>query len=268
MRRCGRLRTIGCDERGGVVSEATRHVMQANKSKNTKPELRVRAALREAGLSGYRLHWKKAPGKPDICYPGRKVAIFVHGCYWHHCPHCAMPTPRSNVAFWEAKFSRNRARDQRDCAQLVEAGWTVLVVWECRLKKARFEATMRELVHEIRRASGEGCAPAPTPDAGEGRTAIAGEVRAGDAGEARPGAEGEASAGGCGDVAPATEREAPSATGCELRLATGGEAPKPSKPQRHVDFAWARCPSVVEIGFMPAWRKANYTKRVRMRHSR
>ena len=68
------------------VSIATRHVMQANKSKNTKPELLVRHALRDAGLPGYRLHWKKAPGKPDVCYPGRKVAVFVHGCYWHRCP--------------------------------------------------------------------------------------------------------------------------------------------------------------------------------------
>ena len=61
-----------------MTSEATRHVMQANKSKNTTPELTMRAALREAGLTGYRLHWKKAPGHPDICFPGRKVAIFVN----------------------------------------------------------------------------------------------------------------------------------------------------------------------------------------------
>ena len=91
------------------VSAATRHVMQANKSKNTKPELKVRAALREAGLSGYRLHWKKAPGKPDICFPGRRVAIFVNGCFWHRCPHCGLSMPKSNVEFWEAKFARNRA---------------------------------------------------------------------------------------------------------------------------------------------------------------
>ncbi len=95
-----------------MVSEATRHVMQANKSKNTKPELKVRAALRAAGLPGYRLHWKAAPGKPDICYPGRKVAIFVNGCFWHRCPYCALSTPKTNVEFWTAKFERNRARDR------------------------------------------------------------------------------------------------------------------------------------------------------------
>lgn len=132
--------------------EATRHVMQANKSKNTKPELKVREALRAAGLSGYRLHWKKAPGKPDICFPGRRVAIFVNGCFWHRCPHCGLPMPKSNVAFWEAKFARNRARDARDNALLVSEGWTVITIWECRLKKGRFDATMAEVVREIRRA--------------------------------------------------------------------------------------------------------------------
>lgn len=141
-----------------MVSEATRHVMQANKSKNTKPELKVRAALREAGLSGYRIHWKKAPGSPDICYPGRKLAIFVNGCFWHSCPYCTNHKPKTNQEFWTAKFERNRARDERDQSQLVAAGWTVLVVWECRLKRANFAHSMGEVVREVERA-------------GQGRTA-------------------------------------------------------------------------------------------------
>lgn len=131
------------------VSIATRHVMQANRSKNTKPELLVRQKLREAGLPGYRLHWKKAPGKPDVCYPGRKVAVFVHGCYWHRCPYCALPLPKTNVDFWEAKFARNRARDERDQRLLLSQGWKVLVVWECRLKGERQDTTMRDLVREV-----------------------------------------------------------------------------------------------------------------------
>ncbi|MDO4808049.1 MAG: very short patch repair endonuclease [Coriobacteriales bacterium] len=135
------------------VSAATRHVMQANKSKNTKPELLVRQALREAGLPGYRLHWKKCPGRPDICYPGRKIAIFVNGCFWHRCPHCNLSRPKSNVEFWDAKFARNKARDARNHSDLVEAGWTVLVVWECALKKKRFDATMGRLVRYIELAS-------------------------------------------------------------------------------------------------------------------
>lgn len=131
------------------TSEATRHVMQANKSKNTKPELLVRRHLREAGLPGYRLHWKKCPGKPDICYPGRKIAIFVNGCFWHRCPHCNLSTPKTNMEFWEAKFARNRARDERNQRELVDQGWTVLVVWECTLKKARLEPTMGQLIRQI-----------------------------------------------------------------------------------------------------------------------
>ena len=140
-----------------MASEATRHVMQANKSKDTKPELRVREALRAAGLGGYRLHWKKAAGRPDICYPGRKVAIFVNGCFWHRCPHCALPLPKSNVEFWEHKFARNVERDARDEHILVADGWTVLVVWECRLRRGRFDRTMEDLVHQIRLT--EGLAP-------------------------------------------------------------------------------------------------------------
>lgn len=128
--------------------------MQANRSENTKPELKVRAALRAAGLPGYRLHWKAAAGRPDICYPGRKVAIFVNGCYWHRCPYCALPDPKSNVEFWHAKFERNRARDRRDHEQLVAEGWTVVVIWECRLKKGRFDASMEELVRIVSRAGG------------------------------------------------------------------------------------------------------------------
>jgi len=133
-----------------AVSPATRHVMQANRSKDTKPELKVRAALRQAGLAGYRLHWKKAPGRPDICYPGRRLAIFVNGCFWHRCPYCDLPLPKSNVDFWEAKFARNRARDQRDYQLLLEDGWTVAVVWECRLKGERFDRTMGDLVGLVR----------------------------------------------------------------------------------------------------------------------
>lgn len=136
-----------------MTSEATRHVMQANKGKNTSPELKVRAALRAAGLTGYRLHWKKAPGRPDVCFPGRKVAIFVNGCFWHRCPRCELPLPKSNVRFWEEKFERNVARDARDNALLVAEGWTVVVVWECRLKGDLLGPTMRDVMLEIDRAS-------------------------------------------------------------------------------------------------------------------
>lgn len=151
-------------------SVATRHVMQANKSKNTKPELLVRADLRKRGLTGYRIQYKRAAGRPDVAFPGRRVAIFVHGCFWHRCPYCHPSNPKSNVAFWQAKFARNRQRDERDARELVEGGWTVVIVWECRLKKQRMRRTMSEVACEIRR-----CRPvAHAADRRPGRIVVVG----------------------------------------------------------------------------------------------
>ena len=110
--------------------------MRANGARDTGPELRLRRALREAGLGGYRLNWKKAAGRPDIAYPGRKVAIFVHGCYWHHCPRCYPNLPKSNPEFWARKFELNQERDARKRAHLETAGWVVVEVWECELHQS------------------------------------------------------------------------------------------------------------------------------------
>ena len=108
-------------------------VMSGNRAKDTKPELILRRLLRKAGFPGYRLHWKKVPGRPDISYPGRKLAIFVHGCYWHRCPECNLPLPKSNTKFWSDKFKRNQERDSRKIEELNGAGWRTLVFWECQL---------------------------------------------------------------------------------------------------------------------------------------
>ena len=111
-----------------MTSEAVRHSMQGNRSKDTKPELKVRAMLREMGFPGYRLQWKKAPGRPDIAYPGRKIAIFVNGCFWHRCPHCNLTVPKNHTEFWEAKFARNVERNRRAAEALEKDGWTVVTV--------------------------------------------------------------------------------------------------------------------------------------------
>lgn len=116
------------------LNENTVKTMKANKRKDTKPELIVRRALREAGFPGYRLQWK-VPGRPDICYPGRKVAIFVNGCFWHRCPHCNLPLPEHNRGFWQEKFERNVERDRRDTEALGAMGWTVITVWECEVRR-------------------------------------------------------------------------------------------------------------------------------------
>src|SRR6478672_8049326 len=108
--------------------------MRANRARNTAPEIRLRKALREAGLGGYRVNWRKAPGRPDIAYPGQRIAIFVHGCYWHHCPHCYPSLPKSNTAFWQRKFELNRERDVQQRADLETLGWAVIEAWECDIR--------------------------------------------------------------------------------------------------------------------------------------
>jgi DNA mismatch endonuclease, patch repair protein len=111
-------------------------LMSRIRGKNTAPEKQLRTALREAGLTGYRLHYKKAPGRPDIAFVGRRVAIFVHGCFWHGCPHCRPVRPKSNKSFWDEKLDRNVARDKRKVQELRKAGWRVITIWECRLKRS------------------------------------------------------------------------------------------------------------------------------------
>jgi DNA mismatch endonuclease (patch repair protein) len=128
-----------------VVAEATRRSMQGNRSVGTKPEEALRQALWAAGLRGYRKNVKGLPGKPDVVFGKAKVAIFVHGCYWHQCPHCQRNrTPKTNARYWHAKFNSNRERDERNQAQLLEMGYQVLVVWECKLK-SELEAILAEV---------------------------------------------------------------------------------------------------------------------------
>lgn len=109
--------------------------MRQVRSKDTSPELTVRRLLRSAGHTGYRLHRVDIPGKPDIAWIGRKLAIFVHGCFWrgHDCPRGAR-LPKVRQGYWSGKIKRNRQRDLEYQKQLKVAGWRVLVVWECELR--------------------------------------------------------------------------------------------------------------------------------------
>lgn len=116
--------------------------MKGNAPKNTRPELELRRLLRAAGWGGYRLHWNVV-GRPDIAYPGRRVAVFVNGCYWHRCPRCQPPMPKSHTEFWATKFERNVERDARKTRQLRASGWTVLVVWECEIAQSPDAAASR-----------------------------------------------------------------------------------------------------------------------------
>ena len=111
-------------------------VMRQVKAKGTTPELKVRKLLWSLGLR-YRLHRKDLPGAPDIVLPGRKLAVFVHGCFWHghDCARGAR-VPKQNRPYWTQKIERNRQRDVRTQAELIARGWSPLVVWECELKDA------------------------------------------------------------------------------------------------------------------------------------
>jgi len=120
-----------------VYSQAKRSaVMRRVKGRDTAPEMTVRRALTALGVR-YRLHRKDLPGHPDIVLPGRRLALLVHGCFWHghDCARGAR-TPKANRDYWVAKIERNRARDARTQAELEALGWRVETIWECELKDA------------------------------------------------------------------------------------------------------------------------------------
>ena len=103
-------------------------VMARVKSRDTRPELLLRRLLTGLGAR-YRLHRKDLPGSPDVAMPGRRLAIFVHGCFWHghDCPRGSR-APKANRDYWLAKVARNVARDARNRADLAAAGWRVETV--------------------------------------------------------------------------------------------------------------------------------------------
>lgn len=108
--------------------------MAAIRSKNTKPEMVVRRLLCEMGLR-YRLHRKDLPGSPDIVMPGRKIAIFVHGCFFHlHRCRYGRVVPATNAEFWQTKRTGNKSRDRRNLRQLQVMGWIVVTIWECQTR--------------------------------------------------------------------------------------------------------------------------------------
>lgn len=133
-------------------------VMRRVKGRDTTPEMKVRKALTRLGAR-YRLHRKDLPGNPDIVLPGRRLALFVHGCFWHgHDCARGSRVPKQNRDYWVAKVARNVARDERARADLAEQGWRVDTLWECELKDAeRLRARLTGLLHPSSPA-GEGVA--------------------------------------------------------------------------------------------------------------
>ncbi|WP_206679051.1 very short patch repair endonuclease [Caulobacter sp. RHG1] len=109
-------------------------VMARVKSKDTKPEMALRRILTGLGAR-YRLHRKDLPGNPDLVMPGRRLAFFVHGCFWHgHDCARGSRVPKNNRDYWLAKVARNKARDERSTEALRATGWRVETIWECAFK--------------------------------------------------------------------------------------------------------------------------------------
>jgi DNA mismatch endonuclease (patch repair protein) len=144
-----------------VSRNARSENMRRVRGKDTAPELAVRRALHAMGLR-FRLHRSDLPGRPDIVLPGRRTAIFVHGCFWHRHEGCRRAsTPAVREEFWAAKFARTVERDAEQAAALKKLGWDVAVIWECELRSpGRLESRLTELFGCRRKwpcaASGQG----------------------------------------------------------------------------------------------------------------
>ncbi|WP_275039783.1 very short patch repair endonuclease [Bifidobacterium gallicum] len=123
-------------------------IMSHIRGKNTKPELMVRKYLFSRGLR-YRVNVRKLPGTPDIVLRKYKTVVFVNGCFWHHHDCAAFHWPKSNVEFWTEKITRNEQRDARNHRELADAGWNVVTVWECELKKSVLEDTLQRVYRTI-----------------------------------------------------------------------------------------------------------------------
>ena len=128
-----------------TLSRAERSERMARiRGRDTKPELMVRRLVHRCGFR-YRLHGKTLPGKPDLVFSSRHKVIFVHGCFWHRHPHCALARlPKSRLDFWMPKLTGNRRRDLRNIRRLSSLGWKAETIWECELQDTR------RMEHKIR----------------------------------------------------------------------------------------------------------------------
>lgn len=122
-----------------LTPERRSWLMSRVKAKNSMAEQRVRKTAYSVGLR-YRLHRRDLPGTPDLLFPKHRIAMFVHGCFWHRHPGCPKATtPKSRVRYWKNKFKKNVDRDRKAIFDLDSLGWKVLVIWEC---ETRLEETI------------------------------------------------------------------------------------------------------------------------------
>lgn len=165
-----------------LTPEQRHRNMAAIRSKNTKPEMLVRRFLFSRGFR-YRLNYRRLPGRPDIVLRKYRTVIFVNGCFWHGHEGCRyFVMPKSNVAFWQTKIERNRARDKRVQHELAAMGWHCITLWECQLKKGVREQTLESLAFTLnhiflqdRTVKPYGCPEEQLPMAAEEQRAMAAE---------------------------------------------------------------------------------------------
>lgn len=132
-----------------LSKEERSELMSHIRSVNTKPEVALRRALWRRGFR-YRVNVKNLPGSPDIVLPKHRTVVFVHGCFWHGHNGCKEFTvPKTNTEFWVKKVARNQERDQEVWRKLEAKGWSVVIVWECELVKAKFDGTVERVTGEI-----------------------------------------------------------------------------------------------------------------------
>ena len=129
-----------------LTPEQRSRCMSAIHDRNTVPELFLRRLLHSLGYR-YRIHDSRLPGRPDVVFPKRRKAIFVHGCFWHrHNCKSGRSLPSTRRAFWTKKLQGNRKRDRRQALELAKSGWKVLTVWQCQLKKTKAENTLSRVI--------------------------------------------------------------------------------------------------------------------------
>lgn len=124
--------------------------MSRIRSKNTKPEIQVRRFWHFHGFR-FRIHVDYLPGKPDIVLPKYKTIVLINGCFWHGHESCTFARiPKSNVDYWNKKLSNNIRKDAQQIQALQKIGWSIVIIWECQLKKAKQLATLEQLIVTIK----------------------------------------------------------------------------------------------------------------------
>jgi len=138
-----------------LTKEQRSWVMGRIRGKNTKPEIMVRSLLHRMGYR-FRINRRDLPGRPDIVLPKYRTVVFVHGCFWHRHPGCRDASmPKTRRKYWRDKFAGNVERDKRNARKLRQAGWSVLTVWSCQVKKDPLKVA-RHLDRHLRGGPGEG----------------------------------------------------------------------------------------------------------------